>query len=140
MTNLPKEIAKEEIYQIYLYRWQIELLFNVWKSTMELTHCKPIKIECLICYFYSQLIRFILCMMTYQIRYLLWGKSRKELSKMKGIEMLFDKLKELYVAIREGAVSVVQTLLYIFSQMERHGLKSRKKGKPTFQQLIGTLE
>ncbi|WP_342558891.1 hypothetical protein [Metasolibacillus sp. FSL K6-0083] len=59
---------------------------------------------------------------------------------MKGIEMLFDKLEALYLAIKEGAASVVQTLLYIFSQMERHGLKSRKKGKPTFQQLIGTLE
>ncbi|WP_342471692.1 IS4 family transposase [Metasolibacillus sp. FSL H7-0170] len=141
MTNLPEAIAKEDIYQIYSLRWQIELLFKVWKSTMALPHCKPMKIERFICYFYSQLIRLLLCtMVTYQMRYLLWVKSRKELSEMKGIEMLFDKLEALYLAIKEGAASVVQTLLYIFSQMERHGLKSRKKGKPTFQQLIGTLE
>lgn len=140
ITNLPVEIDKEEMYQIYSLRWQIELLFKVWKSAMDLTHCKPMKIERFICYFYSQLIRVILCtMMTYQMRYLLWEKSKKELSEMKGTEIIVDKLSALYLAMKDSAESVVQVLIHIFHQLERNGIKSRKKGKPTFQQLIGTL-
>lgn len=141
ITNLPADIEKEEIYQIYSLRWQIELLFKVWKSVMDLSRCKPMKVERLLCYFYSQLIRVMLCtMLTYQLRYLLWKKSEKELSEMKGSEMVFAKLETFYFAIRESAESVVQALLHLFQQIERNGIKSRKKGKPTFQQLIGTLK
>lgn len=141
ITNLPIEIEKDEIYQIYSLRWQIELFFKVWKSTMNLVSCKPMKIERFICYFYSQLIRVILCtMITYQMRYILWEKSQKELSEMKGIELFFDNLVDIYLAMKESTESVVQALIRIFHQLERNGIKSRKKGKPTFQQLIGTLQ
>lgn len=96
ITNLPIEIEKDDIYQIYSLHWQIELFFKVWKSTMHLAACKPMKIERLLCYFYSQLIRVILCtMMTYQMRYLLWEKAQKELSEMKGIEVIFGSPRGL---------------------------------------------
>lgn len=51
ITNLPAEIEKEEIHSIYSLRWQIELLFKVWKSAIDLAHCKPMKIERFMCYF-----------------------------------------------------------------------------------------
>lgn len=141
ITNLPEAIPKEEIYQIYSLRWQIELIFKVWKSTMKLAHCKPMKIERFICYFYSQLIQLILCtLITYQMRYVLWAKSQKELSEMKGMALLFGKLTALYHALNEGAESAIHALIQIFHQLERNGVKSRKRGKPTFQQLIGTLK
>lgn len=141
ITNLPSKIEKEEIYPIYSLRWQIELLFKVWKSTMELTHCKPMKIERLICYFYSQLIRLMLCtMITYRMRYILWKKSQKELSEIKALKLLFEKLSDLYFAMKKSADSIVKKLDYLFHQLETNGIKSRKKNKPTFQQLIGTLQ
>lgn len=140
ITNLPQEVTATEIHQLYSLRWQIELLFKSWKSTLDLTQCKPIKIERLHCYFYSQLIQMMLCtMMTYQMRYLLWKKSQKELSEMKSFKLVYDRLRKIYSAIMEGAEFVVQELLLLYEQLEVNGLKSRKRGKPTFQQLIGTL-
>lgn len=47
-------------------------------------------------------------MVTYQMRYLLWEKSRKELSELKGIEMIFEQLSVLYLAMKESTESVVQ--------------------------------
>jgi len=33
MTNIPKEIlSKEQIYETYSMRWQIEIMFKIWKS------------------------------------------------------------------------------------------------------------
>lgn len=66
--------------------------------------------------------------------------KRVKLSEMKGIELFFDNLVDIYLAMKESTESVVQALIRIFHQLERNGIKSRKKGKPTFQQLIGTLQ
>lgn len=140
ITNLPNEVETAAIHELYSLRWQIELLFKSWKSTIDLAQCKPMKIERLYCYFYSQLIQMMLCtMVTYQMRYFLWEKSQKELSEMKGFKLVFDRLKAIYEAILKGTDAVVQELLLLYDQLEVNGLKSRKRGKPTFQQLIGTL-
>lgn len=141
ITNLPQDVTPNEIHELYSLRWQIELLFKSWKSTLDLTQCKPMKLERLYCYFYSQLIQMMLCTMTvYQMRYLLWKKSQKELSEMKGFKVVYSRLYPIYEAIIEGAEFIVQELLLLYEQLETTSLKSSKKGKPTFQQLLGTIK
>lgn len=140
ITNLPQDVLPNEIHELYSLRWQIELLFKSWKSTLDLTQCKPMKIERLYCYFYSQLIQMMLCTMTvYQMRYLLWKKSQKELSEFKGFKAVSSRFYHIYEAIIEGAEFVVQELLLLYEQLEITSLKSSKKGKPNFQQLLGTI-
>ncbi|WP_134770020.1 transposase, partial [Bacillus cereus] len=37
MTNIPTEwVPKEKIYDLYSLRWQIELLFKIWKSWFQI--------------------------------------------------------------------------------------------------------
>ncbi len=54
MTNIPMEwIPKEKIYDLYSLRWQIELLFKIWKSWFRIHRCKSIKQERLECHLYG---------------------------------------------------------------------------------------
>lgn len=149
ITNLPIQVSTEEIHQLYSIRWQIELLFKSWKSTLQLTACKPIKLERLLCHFYGQLITMILCtMVTYRMRYALWQKEqgldsknrkKRELSEMKSFRTVKETLLSFYFACQKNTREVAARLLHLFHRLERDGLKSHKKGKPTFQQLIGVL-
>ncbi|WP_240522481.1 transposase, partial [Bacillus toyonensis] len=54
MTNIPTEwVPKEKIYDLYSLRWQIELLFKIWKSWFQIHRCKSIKQERLECHLYG---------------------------------------------------------------------------------------
>ncbi|PGC44394.1 IS4 family transposase, partial [Bacillus toyonensis] len=65
MTNIPTEwVPKEKIYDLYSLRWQIELLFKIWKSWFQIHRCKSIKQEPLECHLYGQLISILLCSST----------------------------------------------------------------------------
>ncbi|NHB69933.1 IS4 family transposase [Perlabentimonas gracilis] len=46
ITNAPEEkIHAKNIYQVYRMRWQIELIFKVWKSIANIDKLKKVKIE-----------------------------------------------------------------------------------------------
>ncbi|MED1405531.1 IS4 family transposase, partial [Bacillus mycoides] len=56
VTNTPWEIAPmEQIHNFYSLRWQIEIIFKIWKSWFRIHRCKSIKQERLECHLYGQL-------------------------------------------------------------------------------------
>ena len=92
MTNIPTEwVPKEKIYDLYSLRWQIELLFKIWKSWFRIHRCKSIKQERLECHLYGQLISILLCSSTmFKMRELLLRKKQKELSEYKAMYIIKD--------------------------------------------------
>lgn len=61
ITNTPQELLRaEQISDFYRLRWQIELLFKIWKSLFEIDKVGKMSIARFECYLYGKLINILL--------------------------------------------------------------------------------
>jgi len=61
ITNIPKaRLAAEHIKTLYRLRWQIELVFKVWKSQANIDKIKPVKIQRFQCELIARLLWLLL--------------------------------------------------------------------------------
>tara|TARA_R110000744_G_C19316194_1_gene557179 strand:+ start:348 stop:1574 length:1227 start_codon:yes stop_codon:yes gene_type:complete len=61
ITNVDKkDLDTEKVREVYTLRWQLELLFKVWKSQAKIDQIKEMKIERFECQLYSKLIWLLL--------------------------------------------------------------------------------
>lgn len=61
LTNVPAKIIPKEIaYEIYSLRWQVEIMFKVWKSVFNVELSKKVKIQRFQCSLYGKLIAILL--------------------------------------------------------------------------------
>jgi hypothetical protein len=61
ITNAPEALLKtSQIYPFYRLRWQIELLFKIWKSVFEINKIGKMSIARFECYLYGKLIAILL--------------------------------------------------------------------------------
>lgn len=62
ITNAPKEfLCDDQAAPLYTIRWQIELLFKIWKSIAHIDKVKKVKQERFECYIHAKLIIILLC-------------------------------------------------------------------------------
>lgn len=98
ITNIPDEIMTEEsISKIYKVRWQIELVFKIWKSTFGLDNITPMKYERLMCTLYA---RLLLVLLNWEIFMIQRGIAFKNSGKLLSIMKCFSTLKENSSRIR----------------------------------------
>ena len=61
LTNVPAKITPKEIaYEMYSLRWQIEIMFKVWKSVFTVDLSKKVKIQRFQCSLYGKFITILL--------------------------------------------------------------------------------
>lgn len=60
LTNLPAEWSSQDIQSLYKLRWQIELIFRLWKSQLRLAHVGSWRVERVLCQLYAHLIGCVL--------------------------------------------------------------------------------
>ncbi|WP_139213357.1 IS4 family transposase [Bacillus sp. 5mfcol3.1] len=141
MTNIPSEwVPKEKIYDLYSLRWQIELLFKIWKSWFQIHRCKTIKQERLECHLYGQLISILLCSSTmFKMRELLLRKKQKELSEYKAMYMIKDYFLLFHQALQKNTPELSKILLRLFNLLQRNGRKSHRYEKKTVFDILGVV-
>ena len=62
ITNVPCSVlSSEKVQQYYSLRWQIELLFKIWKSILEIDKIGQLSLFRFEVYLYSRLILLLLC-------------------------------------------------------------------------------
>ena len=60
ITNVPKEILPDEVISsLYRIRWQIELIFKIWKSVIGIHHARKMKYQRWLCLLYFKLLMII---------------------------------------------------------------------------------
>lgn len=133
MTNIPTEwVPKEKIYGLYSLRWQIELLFKIWKSWFQIHRCKSIKQERLQCHLYGKLISILLCSSTmFKMCELLLRKKQKELSEYKAMYIIKNYFSPFYQALHKNTQEITKLLIRLFHLLQQNGRQSHQYEKKT---------
>ncbi len=132
ITNVPvKMLSLQEIVLMYTLRWQVELLFKLWKSEGELDRVAGFKRERVLCELYAKLIGFIMFhFLTAPVR---WEKQ--ELSPTKAFQTLRRHIMELAQSLSSPS-SLCQVITKLTRRWCRYGLKDkRRKRQSTCRQI-----
>jgi hypothetical protein len=123
-----KEIAKESVYPLYSLRWQIEILFKVWKSIFRIHRIKKVKKERLDCHLYGTLISILISSsVTFKIRSLLYQKEKREISEYKTMYIVKEALPNIYIHLFKTHKKIFFDGLY--DLIRKNGKKSKRWNK-----------
>lgn len=68
LTNIPTEMLSFDAVQVLLYlRWQVELLFKLWKSQFRIDEWRSKKPWRILCELYAKLIAVVICQWIFQL-------------------------------------------------------------------------
>ncbi|WP_432406387.1 transposase [Wukongibacter sp. M2B1] len=130
-------ITNDQIYEIYSLRWQIEIIFKIWKSIFTISNVKPVKIERFKCQLYGKLILLILSsVIMFRIRNELLHREQLEASEIKSSEIIKQYIKRIYLGLLNTPSKVYKVLVEIYLCIKRNGRKSHRKGQKTFFDIL----
>lgn len=140
ITNSADSIIKlENAWKIYKLRWQIELIFKIWKSICNIDKIKKVKEERLECYIFSKLMMIVSgWKVLWQIADWLYKKEHKALSFFKAFKTLvrekMDDLKGFFVLSNK---TNKEFLNEFYDTSRSNHLKEQRKGRIS---VLETLE
>lgn len=142
MTNVPKEVLSEEkIYETYSLRWQVEIMFKIWKSLFKIHEVKKAGLERIQCFIYGRLIMLLLTSsIVFTARNLTYTTTGKELSEIKSFGIVQQYSNELYKNIFKGKVILCEIFRRIGISLQRYGIKSVKKDKKTAIMILKNIK
>ncbi len=139
ITNAGKEqISTEKVWKLYRLRWQIELVFKIWKSICDIEKVKKVKKSRLECYIYSKLIFIVLGWKV------LWGIAKemfvregKVLSFYKAYKtLLHKKVKEVRDVFMLGIGTIGEFMKKLYEISVTNHILEKKRQKPTYMELL----
>lgn len=133
ITNVEKtKLSLEECFLLYSVRWQIELLFKLWKSHGQLGHSRSEKPYRILCEVYCKLI--VVLLQHWLVLTGLWDIPQRSL--VKGTQMIREQSARLADAMND-----FDTLVLLLEELAKRfeigcSLNRRKKKPNTADQLI----
>lgn len=127
ITNVPTPmLSLQEVVLLYTLRWQIELLFKLWKSEGELDRVAGCKRERVLCELYAKLIGFTV--FHFLIAPVRWQKQ--ELSSTKAFQTLRRHTLELGRSLSSPSI-LYQVIVKLTRCWLRYGLKDKRPSHPS---------
>jgi len=138
ISNIPLEmIDGEAIAKIYRIRWQIELVFKIWKSIFGLDNITPMKYERLMCTLNARLLLVLVNWETFMIqRGLLFKKTGKLLSITKCFSTLKENSTHLRYIMVNGGKGIIQWIKWIIEIFGSKHWLEKKKNKLGLEELL----
>ena len=138
ITNIPVQmIPMEGIYPIYQLRWQIEIVFKVWKSILNIQKIRRMKTERFECYIYSKLIWILISRdIVRQSELKIMSKSKHQLSEYKCfaiIKRYAYEVKEFFLRSSDKLKEWIEKIEYYFS---KYGNKEKRKNHANSYDLL----
>jgi hypothetical protein len=138
ITNIPNDmLPAEAISALYKIRWQIELVFKIWKSTFGINNTRKMKYNRWLCLLYAKLLVIIInwgIIMAHRTAF--YNKHGQMLSMDKCYKTLRDNFDKFRKAIQKGAEAVSQTIDWTTKMfIQKHWLEKRKK-RTNFEKIL----
>lgn len=133
ITNVSDEILTDtQVHDLYTLRWQIEIMFKVWKSIFKISQVKKVKIERFKCFLYGRLIALLLSSsIVFTAKNVILEEDNKEISEIKAFGAFAQYLPKLADEIFKGELCMIRILKRIILNFKRLAIKSRKKYEKT---------
>jgi hypothetical protein len=131
ITNVTKEVLPDEVISsLYRMRWQIELIFKIWKSVFGIHHTRKMKYQRWLCLLHFKLLMMIINwnIIMAQRNYL-YSRRGKLLSLNKCFKTLFDNIYRLRETLRLGKIGVKIFIEWIGRILNENHWLERKKNK-----------
>jgi hypothetical protein len=141
ITNGDKDVIPlDKVYQFYKLRWQIELMFKIWKSLCNIDKVKKVKRYRFECYIYSRLIFIVFAwQIIWVTATVLFAIDSKPLSYFKIYKTLLrNKLAELREIFLSAAVNVSSFLIDLYEISRANHILEKKKNTLTSLQIMLT--
>ena len=130
-------INGEAIAKIYKIRWQIELIFKIWKSIFGLDNITPMKYERLMCTLNVRLLLVLVNWETFMVqRGLLFKKTGKLLSIIKCFNTLKENSTRLRYILANGGKGIKQWIKWVADIFESKHWLEKKKSKLGFEEIL----
>ena len=141
ITNVEENIlTTEEIHLFYSLRWQVELMFKIWKSIFKIHQVKKVKIQRFKCFLYGRLIALLLSTnIVYTAKEILREKEGKEISNHKAFDKVIEYFPRLRQDIFKGDISIARSLERLIAIISRLAQKSKRKGSITTKEILNLL-
>jgi hypothetical protein len=134
ITNLPREYGMTRLYALYRIRWQVELIFRVWKSILSIHKIRSAKKSRVLCEVYGKLIVAILIGIISQSD---WDGQRQVVLSMHKVARYIRVVAMNWVcAIVKGKESHRGFLEKAIKGTMRLCRKNRQKNKPSIEQIL----
>jgi hypothetical protein len=130
ITNVPKEMLPDEVVSVlYRMRWQIELIFKIWKSVIGIHYTRKMKYKRWLCLLHFKL---LLMIVNWNIimaqRNHLYRRKGKLLSLNKCFKTLFDNSYRLREALKLGLKGISKFICWAEKILdENHWLERKNK-------------
>jgi hypothetical protein len=138
VTNVPIErLSLHQILVCYSLRWQVELIFKLWKSEAALKHLAGFRKERLLCELYAKMIGIVLthCLVA-PLRFLL-RDQQIEISLTKARQILQDRVKSIAVAVGADPQRLRVEIAILCQRILLFARKTKRKKRPsTYQKLL----
>lgn len=141
ISNAPKEkLAKKNFRILYTVRWQVELVFKIWKKNFSLDHVSGIREERIKCMLYAKLLFiFISTRIIYLARNYLWWEMNKEVSESKAANHMKVIAQEWMKLIIQNPIEIRQLLINAFNFIIKHCVKIEQYGRTYPLQILANL-
>lgn len=140
ITNVPTKVLKAgDIRKVYSIRWQIELLFKVWKSQVAVNEFSTARIDRFECQLYGKLIWIMLNMSIFNW---LQHKIYKDKNKLCSVWKYFNLLKtqsEQLIEIIKNPKKIIYWMKELMEIAPKILMLEKKKGKLSLNQSIRCL-
>jgi len=142
ITNVTDgSLTLNNAWTLYRMRWQIELVFKVWKSIWEIDEVKKVNKQRFECYILSKLITISLCwQLVWRIGKTLYRLEGKMLSFIKAFKTLRRYVADLWFFFEKDEESVKKYFLKFYETSRvNHLLETRGKQERSMELLVASL-
>lgn len=138
VTNIEREIVDvEQVYHLYKIRWQIELMFKIWKSIININVVHKMKPCRLKCNLYSKFIWILICRdITAIADVSYWRVNKALLSPYKCMAILKASAIRLKCVIFGSIKKLKEWMIKITEELMTYGYKENKKGRIKLSELL----
>ncbi len=141
VTNIPGDMAPAQaISTFYKIRWQVELVFKVWKSTLGIDNTRKMKYNRWLCLLYAKLLVIVINWgIIFTHRSSFYNKYGRLLSIDKCFKTLKDNQGKLRKTLGKGDETITQMINWITSMFSQKHWLERKNKNVNFEELFYVL-